>query len=133
MTYSNNQTYFNQNMGSSYIEYEQQGQSQIIQNQPSQQGPISLPSLAGSLKNYTNNQTSVGSNSQQPKEEPKSSTSQKTAEPIRNDLSIRDKDKEADKAKKKGKNETFRFFSSHFWKVRENNFIHFLILNCFIP
>ena len=104
MTFSNSQNYFNQNMGSSYIEYEQQGQSQIIQNQTSQ-GPISLPSLAGSLKNYTS-QSTVGQ--QQPiKEEPPVHQPQvvqklQPNQSVRLDVSLREKDKEADKAKKKG-------------------------------
>lgn len=100
MTYGNNQPYFNQNMGSSYIEYEQQGQSQIIQNQPSQQGPISLPSLAGSLKNYTNSQSTVANNHPKEAESPNNNVAK--IEPVRPDISMRDKDKEADKAKKKG-------------------------------
>ena len=110
MNFNSDQTFFqNQNLSSSYSDnYNQQqttGVSQIIQRQ-SPQGPISLPSLAGSLKNYS---TAPSQNNNQPVVQPTTPQIQQEQQPIQTQMipkmhspSNKDKEKEADKARKKG-------------------------------
>ena len=98
---TNNAPFYNHRVGSSFIEYEPDSQGQIIQTQSGQQGPISLPSLAGSLKNYQ--QTNVKQQAQQQKQHRESSpVVQKPHSVSRSESINKDKEKEADKARKKG-------------------------------
>lgn len=86
--------------GPNYMEYEHQ--SQIIPTQSGNRpgGPINLPSLASSLKTYSNPGMHKGLQKQMshsPHHKPPS------LHAIRHDVVMRDKEKEADKAKKKGR------------------------------